>query len=76
MEFFVENRMSREQALRSYTIDAAYGAFEEDTKGSIEVGKYADIVILDTDLLKCNDLDIPKTEVLYTLVGGEVKYKM
>ncbi len=75
MEFFVENRMSREEALKSYTIDAAYGAFEEDNKGSLEVGKYADIVILDTDLLSCDDLDIPKTEVVYTLVGGKVLFE-
>ena len=75
MEFFVENRMSREQALKSYTIDAAYGAFEEDIKGSLEVGKYADIIILDKNLLTCDDLDIPYTQVLHTIVGGEVKYE-
>jgi len=74
MEFFVENRMSREQALRSYTIDAAFGAFEDDIKGSIEIGKYADIVILNKNLITCDDLDIPDTQVLYTIVGGEVKY--
>ncbi len=75
MEFFVENRMSREQALKSYTLDAAYGAFEEDIKGSLEVGKLADIVILDTNLLTCDDLEIPDTKVLYTIVGGKIKYK-
>jgi len=74
MEFFVENRMSREQALRSYTIDAAYGAFEDDIKGSIEIGKYADIVILDKNLITCDDLVIPDTKVVYTIVGGQVKY--
>ena len=59
MAFFVEQRMSREQALRSYTIDAAYGGFEEDLKGSLEVGKFADIAILDTNLLTCDDQEIP-----------------
>lgn len=75
MRFFVEQRMSREQALRSYTIDAAYGAFEEDVKGSLEKGKLADIVILDTNLLSCSDDAIPNTKVLFTIVGGKVKYE-
>jgi len=75
MEFFVENRMSREQALRSYTLDAAYGAFEENDKGSLEIDKYGDIVILDTNLLTCDDLDIPDTKILFTIVGGEVMYE-
>ena len=75
MPFFVEQRMTREEALRSYTIDAAYGAFEENIKGSLEEGKLADIVILDTNLLTCDDQDIPSTKVLYTIVGGVVKYK-
>ena len=74
MRFYVEQRMSREQALRSYTIDAAYGAFEEDIKGSIEVGKLADFTILDTNLLNCTDDEILDAEVLFTIVGGEVKY--
>lgn len=74
MEFFVENKMSREQALRSYTIDAAYGAFEDDKKGSLEIGKYGDIVILDKNLLTCDDLDIPLTNIIHTIVGGKVLY--
>lgn len=75
MRFFVENKMSREQALRSYTIDAAYGAFEEDIKGSLEAGKLADLVLLSENLMTCGDLDILGTKVLMTIVGGEVKYK-
>ena len=67
--------MSREQALRSYTIDAAYGAFEEDIKGSLEAGKLADLVLLSENLMTCGDLDILGTKVLMTIVGGEVKYK-
>ena len=73
-EFFVNQRMTREQALKSYTIDAAYGAFEEDIKGSILPGKLADLVILDTNLLTCSDEEIPNTKVTYTIVDGEVKY--
>ncbi len=74
MEFFVTNRMTREEALRSYTLDAAYGAFEEKDKGSLEVGKYADLVLLDKNLLKCDDLAILDTKVQMTIVGGKVKY--
>ena len=75
MRFFVEQKMNREQALRSYTIDAAYGAFEEDIKGSIDVGKLADFVLLSNNLLTCTDIDILDTEVLATIVGGQIKYK-
>ena len=74
MEFFVENRMSREQALRSYTIDAAYGAFQDNNKGSLEIGKYGDIVILDKNLLTCDDLEIPRTNITHTIVGGKILY--
>ena len=75
MQFFVENKMSREEALKSYTLDAAYGAFEEDIKGSLETGKLADIVILDHNLLTCGDMEILDTKVVMTMVGGEVKYQ-
>lgn len=76
MAFFVDQRMTREQALKSYTIDAAYGAFEEDIKGSLEVGKLADIIILDTNLLECDDMEIPNTNVLYTILDGKIKYNL
>jgi len=75
MQFFVENKMSREQALKSYTIDAAYGAHEDDIKGSLEVGKLADLILLSNNLLSCSDIDILDTEVLMTMVGGEIKYE-
>ena len=76
MEFFVTNKMSREEAIKSYTIDAAYGAFEEKDKGSLEVGKYADLVLLDKNLLTCQDLEILDTKVLMTVVGGKIKYRL
>jgi len=63
-------RMTREQALKSYTIDNAYAAFEEDIKGSLEVGKLADITVLSQKIMA-----IPATAVVYTIVGGEVKYE-
>ncbi len=67
-------RMTREQALRSYTLDAAYGAFEENIKGSIEVGKYADFTVFDQDIMTVPENDILKTRVVMTIVNGEVVY--
>lgn len=72
--FFPDQRMSRMEALRSYTINAAYGAFEEAVKGSIEVGKLADVTVLSQDILTVEESLIPETEVVYTIVGGEVVY--
>lgn len=73
--FFPEQRMSRMEALRSYTINAAFGAFEEDIKGSLEIGKMADVTVLSEDILTVDEAAIPDTEVLYTIVGGEVVYR-
>ncbi len=72
--FFPEQAMTRHEALKSYTLDAAYAAFEEDLKGSLESGKLADITILSKDLLNCTDEEILEAQVLYTIVGGEIKY--
>lgn len=72
--FYPNQKMSREKALEIYTQANAYAGFQEDWKGKIEKGYVADIVILDTNLLTCNEADIPKTKVLYTLVDGQVKY--
>ena len=66
--------MTREEALRSYTLDAAYGAFEEDIKGSITLGKLGDVTVLSKDIMTIPEDEIPTTEVLYTIVGGEVLY--
>ena len=71
---FPEQRLTRMEALRSYTLDAAYGAFEEDIKGSLEVGKLADVTVLSQNLLTVDEDRILDTEVLYTIVGGEVVY--
>ncbi len=75
IEFFPEQKMTREEAIKSYTLSCAYSAFEEKDKGSLEPGKYADIVVLSKDLLNCTDDEILQTEVLMTIVGGKVKYK-
>ncbi|MEO1513400.1 MAG: amidohydrolase [Bacteroidota bacterium] len=73
--FFAEQSMTREEALHSYTLGNAYAAFEEEEKGSLEVGKMADMILLDKDLITCPADDIPNAKVLYTIVNGEVKYK-
>ncbi|NIM90775.1 MAG: amidohydrolase family protein [Candidatus Aminicenantes bacterium] len=73
--FYSDQRMSREEALRSYTLDCAYAAFEEDIKGSLTPGKLADITILSQDIMTIPDDEILKTEVLYTIVGGKVMYQ-
>jgi len=73
--FAPEQRMTREQALRSYTIDNAYAAFEEDIKGTLEIGKLADITVLSKDIMTVSEEEIPSTKVVYTIVGGEIKYQ-
>ena len=73
--FFPEQRMSRLEALKSYTIHAAHAAFEEGSKGSLKPGKYADMVVLSKDIMTIPEDQIPTTEVRYTIVGGKVKYK-
>ena len=69
-----EQKMTREQALRSYTLDAAYGAFEEDIKGSITAGKLADFTIYSQDLMTVPEEDFLKTEVAMTIFDGKVVY--
>ena len=74
-EFFPEQSMTREEAVYSYTLGNAFAGFEEDIKGSVDVGKYADFVILSKDLLNCTDAEILEAKVLYSIVNGEVKYQ-
>jgi len=69
--FQTENALTREEAIRGMTIWAAKANFEEDEKGSIEKGKYADLVMLDTDLMNANEKDILKTKVLMTFLNGQ-----
>ncbi|MCA0133293.1 amidohydrolase [Winogradskyella alexanderae] len=70
-----DQKMTREQALKSYTLDAAYGAFEEDIKGSITVGKLADFTIYDQDLMTVEENKILDTEVVMTIFDGKVVYE-
>lgn len=69
-----EQKMTREQALKSYTLDAAYGAFEENIKGSITAGKLADFTIYNQDLMKVPEEKFLKTEIAMTIFDGKVVY--
>lgn len=68
-------RMTREEAVKGYTIWAAYAAFREDILGSLEVGKLADIVVFDKNILVVEPEEILTTSVLYTIVGGQIVYQ-
>ena len=70
-----EQRMTVEEAIKGYTIWAAYAAFQEDILGSIEVGKLADFTILDHDILTIDPSEILNTKPIYTIVGGQVRYQ-
>ena len=74
-EFTPEQRMTRDEALRSYTINAAYAAFEEHLKGSIEVGKLADLVVLSKDILTVPDEEVLDARVDLTILGGKIRYR-
>lgn len=67
-------KMTRIEALKSYTINAAYGAFEEKIKGSITIGKYADLTILSQNIITIPDDQILKTKVTHTIVNGVIEY--
>lgn len=67
--------LTREQALRLYTINDAYLSREENVKGTLEAGKLADLIVIDRDVLTCPEDDIRETKVLYTIVGGKVVYE-
>jgi predicted amidohydrolase YtcJ len=72
--FYPDQRMSRMEALRSYTINAAFAGFDEANRGSLTIGKLADITVLSKDLMTIPDDEIPSTQILYTIVGGKVQY--
>jgi predicted amidohydrolase YtcJ len=72
--FYPAQRMSRMAALRSYTINAAHAGFDDDIKGTLTVGKLADITVLSKDILTVPESEIPTARVLYTIVGGKIGY--
>jgi predicted amidohydrolase YtcJ len=73
--FYPDQRMSRIEALRSYTLSGAYAAFEEDIKGSLTPGKLADITVLSKDITRVAEAEIPTARVEYTIVGGKIQYR-
>jgi predicted amidohydrolase YtcJ len=73
--FFPDQRMSRMEALRSYTVENAYAAFEEGSKGALKVGMLGDITVLSQDILTIAEDEIPKTQIEYTIVGGKIAYQ-
>jgi predicted amidohydrolase YtcJ len=74
--FFPDQRLSREEALRTYTLNGAYASFQEDLLGSLQPGKLADITVLSQDIMTVPEDDILKTKVVMTIVGGRVLYQM
>ncbi|TKJ40774.1 amidohydrolase [candidate division LCP-89 bacterium B3_LCP] len=72
--WYPQERMTVEEAVRGFTIDAAYAEFAEDIKGSIEVGKLADFTIVDRDIFRIPRAEILETKVVGTIVGGKIVY--
>ena len=73
--FYPDQSLSREVALRTYTLNPAFAAFEDGVKGSLAAGKLADITVLDRDILTIPEDQILKAQVVYTIVGGEIVYQ-
>jgi predicted amidohydrolase YtcJ len=73
--FYEDQKMSRMEALRSYTIKNAFAAFEENLKGTLSIGKLADITVLTKDITKVPEEEIEQAKVAYTIIGGKVAYK-
>ena len=73
--FFRDQRMSRQEALRSYTLNNAFAAFEENLKGSLKPGKLADITVLSKDIMTIPEDEIPSAQADYTIVGGKIVFE-
>jgi predicted amidohydrolase YtcJ len=73
--FVPRQRLSLDDALHAYTLGAAFAGHREKTEGSIETGKFADLIVIDRNLFKIEPTEIGKTEVLMTMVGGRVVYE-
>jgi hypothetical protein len=74
-QFFPKQCMTRIEALKSYTLSNAFAAFEDDQKGSLVVGKLADISVLSRDILTVPENEIASTHIVYTIVGGKIVYQ-
>ena len=73
--FYAGQQMSRLEALRAYTINNAFAAFEDDIKGTLSIGKLADITVLTRDITSVPDEEIKQAKVAYTIIGGKVAYQ-
>ena len=73
--FFPEQRLTRQQALETYTINNAFASFEETIKGTLTPGKLADITVFSRDIMTIPEEDILNTQIAYTIIGGKVKYQ-
>lgn len=73
--WYPDQKMNREEAIKGFTIWAAHASFQEESLGSIEIGKFADFTIIDRDILTIPPKEIRKTKTLYTIVNGEIKYQ-
>jgi len=73
--FEADQKMTRAEALKSYTLDGAYAEFEEDFKGSIEVGKAADFTVFDKNIMTIPEQEILSAKSVMTVVGGKIIYK-
>jgi predicted amidohydrolase YtcJ len=74
-EWYGRQKISREEALRILTLEPAYAAFEEKSKGSLEAGKLADLVVLSQDIMTIEEDEILSTEVLLTILDGKIIHK-
>src|SRR5687767_10894783 len=72
--WYPSQRLTLAEAIRGFTLDAAYAAFEEDSRGTIEPGKLADLTIVEGDLFAMPTTELYKAKVRYTVVGGEVVF--
>ena len=72
--WYASEKMTREEAIRGFTTWAAYAAFEEDLKGSLERGKLADFIVISKDIFCCPAIEIPAIQVESTVVGGKVVF--
>ena len=73
--FYGDQRMTRDEALKAYTLNGAYAAFEEELKGQLKAGRLADITVLSADITQFAEAEIQKAQVAYTIVGGKIVYK-
>jgi predicted amidohydrolase YtcJ len=72
--FYPDQAMTRTEALKAYTLDSAFAAFEENLKGSVTPGKFGDFTVLSQDITSVAEDKILQTRVLYTIVGGRIEY--